>query len=47
MKTKYDKIEQEDLVSPGYTIVWALVAFALFWAIVGAVVMKIVIEMGG
>lgn len=47
MRTIYDETEQEDLVSPGYTIVWALAAFALFWAVVGAVVMKIVIEMGG
>lgn len=37
--------DHEDLVSPGYTIAWALAGFALFCMIIGAVVMKL--AMGG
>lgn len=49
MKTIYDNdnhksADHEDLVSPGYAIAWTLAGFALFWAIIGAVVMKIIIE---
>lgn len=42
---KNKSADHEDLVSPGYTIAWALAGFALFCMVIGAVVMKI--AMGG